>query len=175
MSQTHICETTPGVKAYSGYVNVPATLLDTDYNVSTFFWYFEARENPQDAPLAMYLAGGPGQSSLYAATGQGGPCYINRDSKTLTLNSWSWNNNVNLLYIDQPVQSGFSYDALVSGILQQVPGIYTPEPFTSDPPFQPNSTTTYGTIPSQILSHTANTSQQVARQLYQFTQVWVNE
>ncbi|KAK0704418.1 hypothetical protein B0H67DRAFT_648857 [Lasiosphaeris hirsuta] len=41
--QTSICETTPGVRAWSGYVNLPSTLLadvPATYNASIFFWYF---------------------------------------------------------------------------------------------------------------------------------------
>jgi carboxypeptidase C (cathepsin A) len=43
-----------------------------------------------------------------------GPCSVNADSKSTTLNSHSWNNEANMLYIDQPVQTGFSYDVLVN-------------------------------------------------------------
>jgi carboxypeptidase C (cathepsin A) len=57
--QTHVCETTPGVKSYSGHVHLPASALNgvADYNISTFFWYFKARHNPQTAPLAISLSG----------------------------------------------------------------------------------------------------------------------
>jgi carboxypeptidase D len=125
--------------------------------------------------LAIYLAGGPGQSSLIAATGQGGPCFINEDSKGTRLNPWSWNNKVNVLYIDQPAQTGYSYDTLVNGTLDQLRNEYTPQIFTSIPPFTPNSTHLYGTIPSQSPAGTANSSLQVAYTLYDFTQVWINE
>jgi len=129
----------------------------------------------------MYLAGGPGQSSMFAATGEGGPCYINPDSETTTLNPWSWNNHVNVLYIDNPVQTGFSYDTLVNGTLNQLEEdnggypIYTPQEFSTDPPFTPNATFLYGTIPSQDSTQTANSSVQVAHQLWKFAQVWINE
>jgi hypothetical protein len=125
--------------------------------------------------LAIYLAGGPGQSSLIAATGQGGPCYINKDSKSTTLNPWSWNSKVNVLYIDQPAQTGYSYDALVNGTLDQLSGVYTPQTFTSIPPFTPNSTHLYGTFPSQSTAGTANNSLHVAHAMFDFTQVWINE
>jgi carboxypeptidase C (cathepsin A) len=31
------------------------------------------------------------------------------------LNPWSFNNDFNMLYIDQPVTAGFSYNSLVDG------------------------------------------------------------
>ena len=52
-----ICETTPGVKSYSGYV-------DTRDGSHTFFWFFEAREKPETAPITIWLNGGPGSDSL---------------------------------------------------------------------------------------------------------------
>lgn len=52
-----VCETTPGVNSYSGYI-------DLDKNTHTFFWFFEARNNPQDAPITLWLNGGPGSDSL---------------------------------------------------------------------------------------------------------------
>jgi carboxypeptidase D len=52
-----VCETTPGVNSYSGYV-------DLDENTHMFFWFFEARHNPANAPLTLWLNGGPGSDSL---------------------------------------------------------------------------------------------------------------
>jgi len=52
-----VCETTPGVNSYSGYI-------DLDANTHMFFWFFEARHNPADAPLTLWLNGGPGSDSL---------------------------------------------------------------------------------------------------------------
>lgn len=104
--ETHICETK--AKAYAGYVNMPAEYLsdiqgDEPYNLSTFFWYFQARNSPDKAPTTVYLAGGPGESSLYGVTNDGGPCYVLDDSNSTVSNPWSWNENSNMLYVDQPV------------------------------------------------------------------------
>lgn len=52
-----VCETTPGVGSYSGYVDLSPTS-------HTFFWFFEARKNPETAPLTLWLNGGPGSDSL---------------------------------------------------------------------------------------------------------------
>ena len=112
---------------------------------------------------------------MIAATGQGGPCYIKNDSNSTVLNPWSWNNKVNVLYVDQPVQTGYSYDTLVNGTLDQITGIYTPQVFPANPPFTANSTLLYGTFPSQLTSGSANNSVQAAKALYQFTQAWINE
>lgn len=43
------CELTPGVKSYSGYVDIAPSQ-------SIFFWFFEAREkNPEDAELTVWV------------------------------------------------------------------------------------------------------------------------
>ena len=52
-----VCETTPGVNSYSGYIDLSPTS-------HTFFWFFEARHNPSTAPLTLWLNGGPGSDSL---------------------------------------------------------------------------------------------------------------
>jgi carboxypeptidase C (cathepsin A) len=55
---TGICELNSTVKSYSGY-------LDVDTNEHYFFWFFEARnQNPKDAPLTVWINGGPGSSSM---------------------------------------------------------------------------------------------------------------
>jgi carboxypeptidase C (cathepsin A) len=38
-----------------------------------------------------------------------GPCRIANDSRTVTLNPYPWNNEANVLFIDQPVGVGFSH------------------------------------------------------------------
>ena len=37
------------------------------YDMNSYFIYCEARTDPSTAPLAVYFAGGPGESSLYTA------------------------------------------------------------------------------------------------------------
>jgi hypothetical protein len=175
-SKTCICETTPGVRAFSGYVHIPSMVIDgfgghTLYNASMFFWFFESRKDPKNSPLSLYLGGGPGTTSLGGATAENGPCYINTDSNSTTLNPWSWNNNVNMLYIDQPVQVGFSYDKLVPSMLDLLTGSITPNNGSR------LSNTTYlaGTFASQDPSSAANTTGNAARILWQFTQIWLQE
>jgi carboxypeptidase C (cathepsin A) len=52
-----VCETTPGVNSYSGYV-------DLDDHTHMFFWFFEARHKPNEAPITLWLNGGPGSDSM---------------------------------------------------------------------------------------------------------------
>ncbi|KAJ3575512.1 hypothetical protein NP233_g1062 [Leucocoprinus birnbaumii] len=97
-----ICETTPGVNQVSGYGDVSAT-------TSLWFWFFESRSNPDTAPLALWFNGGPGSSSMIGLLQEMGPCRITNDSSSVTLNPFSWNNEANIVYIDQPVGVGFSH------------------------------------------------------------------
>ncbi|KAF9258401.1 serine carboxypeptidase [Marasmius fiardii PR-910] len=107
-----VCETTPGVSQFSGYGDLTAT-------ESIFFWYFAARKNPSTAPLALWFNGGPGSSSMIGLLQELGPCRINNDTTTVSLNPFSWNNNANMLFIDQPVGVGFSHGDLNVGTSQQ--------------------------------------------------------
>jgi len=174
-AKTHICETTPGVKSYSGYVNLPANPAEgRNYDVHTFFWFFEARKNPSKAPLSLWLQGGPGVPSIQAALGENGPCFVNDDSSGTRLNPWSWNNEVNMLYIDQPVQTGFSYDRLINGTIDETVLPYLVKPVSpSTPPL--NSTHILGVFPSQNATSTANTTATAALAAWHFMQVWMKE
>ena len=107
------------MESYSGYIHLPPNTLNETYEaqnypINSFFWFFESRKDPHNAPLAIWLNGGPGGSSLIGALAENGPCFVGNDSNSTYLNSWSWNNEVNLLYIDQPNQVGYSYDTLTN-------------------------------------------------------------
>ncbi|RMJ24387.1 Carboxypeptidase S1 [Aspergillus sp. HF37] len=97
-----ICETTPGVNQYSGYLSVGD-------NKHMWFWFFEARNNSNTAPLAAWFNGGPGCSSMIGLFQEHGPCHFVNGEKMPSLNEYSWNNEVNMIYIDQPIGVGFSY------------------------------------------------------------------
>lgn len=180
-SQPKICETTPGVKSYSGYVHLPpGTLndlgLDQQYPINTFFWFFESRNDPRNAPLSIWMNGGPGSSSMIGLMQENGPCYVNGDSNSTELNPWSWNNYVNMLYIDQPNQVGFSYDVPTNGTYDQLSGEreVSPDGFENGVPKQ-NSTFYVGTFPSLNASTSANTTENSARALWHFAQTWFSE
>lgn len=115
-----VCETTPGVNSYAGYVDLSPT-------EHTFFWFFEARHDPENAPITLWLNGGPGSDSLiglfegetsqcvdvvflfvkYSADDitELGPCRVNETFDTV-VNPHSWNEVSNLLFISQPLGTG---------------------------------------------------------------------
>lgn len=72
-----------------------------------FYWIFYSRQDQNKDPLTIWLTGGPGCSSELAIFYENGPFTINNDL-SLSKNLNSWNNNANLLYLDQPVGTGFS-------------------------------------------------------------------
>lgn len=75
---------------------------------SLFYWLFESRGNPATDPLVIWLTGGPGCSSEIAIFIENGPFNITKSNNSLITNPWSWNTNANVLYIDQPLGTGFS-------------------------------------------------------------------
>ena len=177
--QPGICETTPGVRSYSGYVHLPAgTLGDLNekqpYPINTFFWFFEARKDPSNAPLSIWMNGGPGSSSLLGLFDENGPCNVNPDSNSTRLNPWSWNNEVNVLYLDQPVQVGLSYDTLQNITHNLISDTVTLLNATDPIPAQ-NQTFYVGTFPSQKQNSTAFGSLNGARALWHFAQTWFQE
>lgn len=73
-----------------------------------FYWYVENRGHYADAPLVLWLNGGPGAASMYGFFMENGPYVINKDG-TLSERHYSWSQKANYLVIDQPAGVGFSY------------------------------------------------------------------
>jgi carboxypeptidase C (cathepsin A) len=78
-----------------------------------------------------------------------------------------------MLYIDQPDQTGLSYDVLANGTqdLTDGSGNVILSDFSSGVPIQ-NNTFLVGTFSSQLLNSTANGTTNAARALWHFAQVW---
>lgn len=114
--QAGVCETTPGVNSYSGYI-------DLDENSHTFFWFFEARKNPAEAPITLWLNGGPGSDSLIGLFQELGPCNVTENYTTM-VNPYSWNEVSNMLFLSQPLGTGFSYGNEQVGSLNPVTGSF---------------------------------------------------
>ncbi|KAH8664632.1 carboxypeptidase-like protein S1 [Xylariales sp. PMI_506] len=102
VTNSGICETTPGVNQVSGYITVGT-------GMNMWFWFFEARNSPTTAPLATWLNGGPGCSSMIGLFQENGPCQFYNGSSTPSLNPYSFNEFANMIYVDQPIGTGFSY------------------------------------------------------------------
>mmetsp|Transcript_6707 Transcript_6707/g.17531 ORF Transcript_6707/g.17531 Transcript_6707/m.17531 type:complete len:487 (+) Transcript_6707:94-1554(+) len=91
------------VDNFAGYVTVNSSR-------HLFYWFFESRGDPANDPFILWMTGGPGCSGMLALMVENGPYKVNSDG-TLRLNPYSWNEKANILFIDQPVGTGFSYDS----------------------------------------------------------------
>lgn len=90
------------VKQYSGY-------LDDDKNDKhLFYWFFESRNDPKNDPVILWLNGGPGCSSLTGLFLELGPASVDKNLKIIN-NPYSWNTNASVIFLDQPVNVGYSY------------------------------------------------------------------
>jgi carboxypeptidase C (cathepsin A) len=105
---------------------------------------------------------------------ENGPCYINSDSNSTYLSDWSWNNEVNMLYLDQPVQVGMSYDTLTNITTNMDTGAVKVADFSKEVPAQ-NASFYVGTYASQNYNRTTRGSEDSARALWTFAQVWFQE
>jgi len=102
-------ETSPNlcdsVRQFSGYFHLRTGPGSKNY----FYWGFESRRVPKEDPVVLWLTGGPGCSSEVALFAENGPCKVNAAGTGTTRNMYSWNTAANLLYVDQPTGTGFSY------------------------------------------------------------------
>ena len=98
----------PEKSQFTGYISVNGTY---ERGSHLFYWGFRSRsKTPETDPLLFWLTGGPGCSSQLALFVENGPYkIINNKTLEIGLNPHSWNENANLVFIDNPVGSGFSF------------------------------------------------------------------
>jgi carboxypeptidase C (cathepsin A) len=83
----------------------------------------------ENAPVLLWLQGGPGFSSLFGLFNEVGPFSVAEDNVTLVMNPYSWHKNHSLVFIDNPVGTGtsqsedkvlnFDSAAIITDVLRQ--------------------------------------------------------
>ncbi|XP_049342901.1 serine carboxypeptidase-like 18 [Solanum verrucosum] len=115
VSSHFIVETLPGFEGKlpftleTGYIGV-----GQEEKVQLFYFFIESERDPQNDPLMLWLTGGPGCSGLSTLLYEMGPLtfdYANSSGNfpKLELNSYSWTKVANIIFIDQPAGTGYSY------------------------------------------------------------------
>ncbi|KAF4455519.1 carboxypeptidase d [Fusarium albosuccineum] len=92
----------PNVKMHAGHIEV-----NPDTNGNLFFWHFENQHIADKQRTVIWINGGPGCSSEDGAMMEIGPFRL-KDKDQLVYNNGSWNEFANLLFVDNPVGTGFS-------------------------------------------------------------------
>lgn len=82
--------------------------LNRTYDAHMFYFFFESRSLKPDDPVVLWMTGGPGCSSELAVFYENGPYHINEDL-SLERSEYGWDVNSNMIFVDQPINTGFSY------------------------------------------------------------------
>ncbi|XP_023915638.1 serine carboxypeptidase-like 18 [Quercus suber] len=120
-SSKTILDTLPGYpgtlpfKLETGYVAVGE--ID---DLELFYYFVESQRNPVRDPLVLWLTGGPGCSALSGLLYEIGPltfdyAAFNGSRPTLVQNPYSWTEVANVIFLDAPVGTGFSYSHTQEG------------------------------------------------------------
>ena len=91
------------IQSYAGFFTV-----NKAYDSNQFFWYFPAMiPNKKDAPVIVWLQGGPGASSLFGLFTENGPLRVRNNQFERRKYNWALSHHI--IYIDNPVGTGFSF------------------------------------------------------------------
>lgn len=82
--------------------------LDTQHHGEMFFWHVEQKHVADRQRTVIWLNGGPGCSSMDGLFLEIGPFRLT-DDHTLVENPGSWHEFANLLFVDNPLGTGFSF------------------------------------------------------------------
>ncbi|CAN7997176.1 unnamed protein product, partial [Ixodes hexagonus] len=92
-----------GVPSYAGILTV-----QRDFGSNMFFWFFPAQENPDTAPVILWLQGGPGSSCMFSVFNEHSPYVVDENGIPKRRES-AWTSRFSMLYVDNPVGPGFSF------------------------------------------------------------------
>ncbi|KAK1406672.1 hypothetical protein QVD17_42182 [Tagetes erecta] len=93
----------------TGYVGV-----GENKDVQLFYYFIKSESNPDTDPLMLWISGGPGCSSITGLLYEIGPIKFeavnyNGNIPKLVLTTYSWTKMASIIFVDIPVDTGFSY------------------------------------------------------------------
>ncbi|MCJ1386486.1 hypothetical protein MMC17_009612 [Xylographa soralifera] len=92
-------------ESYAGTLSIDSNA--NNYN-RLWFWFFPSENPAASNEVTIWLNGGPGCSSLDGLFQENGPFQWQSGTFRPVPNPYSWTNLTNMIYIDQPVSTGFS-------------------------------------------------------------------
>ncbi|KAF7338107.1 SET domain-containing protein [Mycena venus] len=116
-----ICRGVNGdASSYAGYVGIAGDAADSPRR--SFFWFFEAEEDAPNAPIILTFGGGPGTTGMLRAFGSQGPCILTANGTVP--NPDRITQRFNMLALDHPIGTGFSYGAIVNNSRDSALDVY---------------------------------------------------
>ncbi|GAA5926332.1 hypothetical protein JCM3775_000987 [Rhodotorula graminis] len=89
---------------------LPSAPPPSTSDAQLYFLLARNKHIPKRERLVIWLNGGPGCSSFDGALIELGPIKVNKDAETLRMvESTAWNEYANVLFLDQPAGTGFSF------------------------------------------------------------------
>ncbi|KAK6950642.1 hypothetical protein Daesc_007166 [Daldinia eschscholtzii] len=94
-------------ESYAGYLPITDNPDDTD---ELFFWFFPSSSptNTTQKEILLWLNGGPGCSSFEGLLQENGPFIWQSGTLKPIPNPWAWNRLTNVVWVEQPIGTGFS-------------------------------------------------------------------
>ncbi|EAQ85937.1 hypothetical protein CHGG_07190 [Chaetomium globosum CBS 148.51] len=92
-------------ESYAGLLPISG---DPDDENNLFFWFFPSTNPAADKEILIWLNGGPGCSSFEGLLQENGPFLWQYGTYKPVKNPWSWHTLTNIVYIEQPVGTGFT-------------------------------------------------------------------
>ncbi|GAA6047194.1 hypothetical protein JCM3770_006945 [Rhodotorula araucariae] len=89
--------------------NLPSAPPPSLSDAHLYFLLARNKHIPKRERLVIWLNGGPGCSSFDGALIELGPVKVNKDGTLRLVESTAWNEYANVLFLDQPAGTGFSY------------------------------------------------------------------
>jgi serine carboxypeptidase-like clade 4 len=87
-----------------------------------FYFFFESRNNRTTDPVVLWMTGGPGCASELALFYENGPFKIANDL-SLVWNDFGWDKVSSIIFVDQPIGTGFSYSTDVRDLRHDEAGV----------------------------------------------------
>ncbi|KAK3944113.1 Alpha/Beta hydrolase protein [Diplogelasinospora grovesii] len=92
-------------ESYAGSLPISS---DPNEKSNLFFWFFPSTNPAAEKEILIWLNGGPGCSSFEGLLQENGPFIWQYGTFKPVANPWSWHTLTNVIWVEQPVGTGFS-------------------------------------------------------------------